>query len=207
TFLAQPLFWLLKHIHSVIGNWGFAIILVTVLIKLVFYRLSAASYRSMANMRKLAPKFQMIRDRYGDDRQKMSQAMMALYKKEKVNPMSGCWPMLVQIPVFIALYWMLLESVELRQAPFIFWIQDLSTKDPYYILPLLMGASMFVQQRLSKNPGMDPMQQKIMQFLPIIFTFFFMLFPAGLVLYWVVNSMLSILQQWYITRQIEKADG
>jgi len=207
TFLAQPLFWLLQWLHSFLGNWGVAIILVTVIIKLVFYRLSAASYRSMANMRKLAPKFQMIRDRFGDDRQKMSQAMMELYKKEKVNPMSGCWPMLVQIPVFIALYWMLLESVELRQAPFILWIEDLSTKDPYYILPLLMGASMFVQQKLSHNPGMDPMQQKIMQFLPIIFTFFFMLFPAGLVLYWVVNSILSILQQWYITRQIENADG
>jgi len=206
TFLAQPLFWLLQWLHSFIGNWGVAIILVTFIIKLVFYRLSAASYRSMANMRKMAPKFQMIRDRYGDDRQKMSQAMMDLYKKEKVNPMSGCWPMLVQIPVFIALYWMLLESVELRQAPFMLWIDDLSTKDPYYILPLLMGASMFVQQKLSHNPGMDPMQQKIMQFLPIIFTLFFMLFPAGLVLYWVVNSVLSILQQWYITRQIENAD-
>ncbi len=207
TFLAQPLFWLLKQIYGFIGNWGVAIILVTVIIKLVFYRLSAASYRSMANMRKLAPKFQMIRDRFGDDRQKMSKAMMDLYKKEKVNPMSGCWPMLVQIPVFIALYWMLLESVELRQAPFILWIEDLSTKDPYYILPIIMGASMYVQQKLSNNPGMDPMQQKIMQFLPLIFMFFFMLFPAGLVLYWVVNSILSILQQWYITRQIEKADG
>lgn len=207
TFIAQPLFWLLKYIHEYIGNWGFAIILVTVLIKLVFYRLSAASYRSMANMRKLAPKFQMIRERFGEDRQKMSKAMMDLYKKEKVNPMSGCWPMLVQIPVFIALYWMLLESVELRQAPFILWIDDLSTKDPYFILPIIMGASMYVQQKLSHNPGMDPMQQKIMQFLPLIFMFFFMLFPAGLVLYWVVNSLLSILQQWYITRQIEKADA
>jgi len=203
TFIAQPVFWLLEKIHSVIGNWGWAIIFVTLIIKLIFYKLSETSYRSMANMRKLAPKFQSIRERFGDDRQKMSQAMMELYKKEKVNPMSGCWPMLVQIPVFISLYWVLLESVELRQAPFMLWIQDLSTKDPYYILPLLMGASMFVQQKLSHNPGMDPMQQKIMQFLPIVFTFFFMLFPAGLVLYWVVNSLLSILQQWYIMKKID----
>lgn len=203
TFIAKPIFWLLGTIHGYIGNWGWSIIFVTLIIKLLFYKLSAASYRSMANMRKISPKFQAIRDRYGDDRQKMSQAMMELYKKEKVNPMSGCWPMLVQIPVFISLYWVLLESVELRQAPFMLWIEDLSTKDPYYILPILMGISMFVQQKLSANPSLDPMHQKIMQFLPIIFTFFFMLFPAGLVLYWVVNSVLSILQQWYITRQIE----
>jgi len=203
TFIAKPIFWLLKTIHEYIGNWGWAIIFVTLIIKLLFYKLSAASYRSMANMRKISPKFQAIRDRYGDDRQRMSQAMMELYKKEKVNPMSGCWPMLVQIPVFISLYWVLLESVELRQAPFMLWIEDLSTKDPYYILPILMGISMWFQQKLSANPSLDPMHQKIMQFLPIIFTFFFMLFPAGLVLYWVVNSILSILQQWYITRQIE----
>ena len=206
TFIAKPIFWLLGTIHGYVGNWGWAIIFVTLVIKLIFYKLSAASYRSMANMRKISPKFQAIRDRYGDDRQKMSQAMMELYKKEKVNPMSGCWPMLVQIPVFISLYWVLLESVELRQAPFMLWIEDLSTKDPYYILPILMGISMYVQQKLSANPSLDPMHQKIMQFLPIIFTLFFMLFPAGLVLYWVVNSVLSILQQWYITRQIEMAD-
>ncbi len=205
SFIAQPLFWLLQFIHEYIGNWGWAIIFVTLIIKLVFYKLSEASYRSMGNMRKIAPKFQAIRERYGDDRQRMSQAMMELYKKEKVNPMSGCWPMLVQIPVFISLYWMLLESVELRHAPFMLWIEDLSTKDPYYVLPLLMGASMYVQQKLSHNPSLDPMHQKIMQFLPIIFTFFFMLFPAGLVLYWVVNSVLSILQQWYIMRKIENA--
>ncbi len=203
TFIAQPLFWLLKTIHGFVGNWGWSIVLLTLLVKLAFYKLSEASYRSMANMRKVSPKFQAIRERYGDDRQRMSQAMMELYKKEKVNPMSGCWPMLVQIPVFIALYWVLLESVEIRQAPFMLWIQDLSAKDPYYILPLLMGASMFVQQKLSANPSLDPMHQKIMQFLPIVFTLFFMLFPAGLVLYWVVNSVLSILQQWYIMRKIE----
>jgi len=207
TFIAQPLFWLLDTIHGYIGNWGWAIIFVTLIIKLIFYKLSEASYRSMANMRKIAPKFQAIRERYGDDRQRMSQAMMELYKKEKVNPMSGCWPMLVQIPVFIALYWVLLESVELRQAPFMLWIEDLSTKDPFYILPILMGISMFAQQKLSHNPAMDPMHQKIMQFLPIVFTLFFMLFPAGLVLYWVVNSVLSILQQWYIMRKIDGASS
>ena len=205
TFIAQPLFWILKRLHEMVGNWGWSIILLTLLIKIVFYKLSAASYRSMGNMRKMAPKFQAIRERFGDDRQRMSKAMMELYKKEKINPMSGCWPMLVQIPVFIALYWMLLETVELRQADFILWIDDLSAKDPFYILPLLMGASMFVQQKLSHNPSLDPMQQKIMQFLPIIFTLFFMLFPAGLVLYWVVNNILSITQQWYVMRKIDKA--
>ena len=203
--IAKPLFWLLQQIHSLVGNWGWAIIFLTFLIKLIFYKLSEASYRSMANMRKLAPKFQSIRERYGDDRQRMSQAMMEIYKKEKVNPMSGCWPMLVQIPVFISLYWVLLESVELRQADFMLWITDLSSKDPFYVLPLLMGASMYVQQKLSANPSLDPMHQKIMQFLPLIFTLFFMLFPAGLVLYWVVNNILSITQQWYITRKIENA--
>lgn len=204
-FIAQPLFWILEFFHKYLGNWGWSIIFLTLLIKLVFYKLSEASYRSMANMRALAPKFQSIRDRFGDDRQRMSQAMMELYKKEKVNPLSGCWPMLVQIPVFISLYWMILESVEMRQAPFMLWIQDLSAKDPYYVLPLLMGISMFLQQKMSANPSMDPMQQKILQFLPIVFTLFFMLFPAGLVLYWVVNNILSILQQWYIMNKIEKA--
>ncbi|MDH5299762.1 MAG: membrane protein insertase YidC [Gammaproteobacteria bacterium] len=205
SIIAQPLFWLLEKLHQLTQNWGWSIILLTLIIKLVFYKLSEASYRSMANMRQLAPKFQAIRDRYGDDRQRMTQATMELYKKEKVNPMSGCWPMLVQIPVFISLYWVLLESVEMRQAPFILWITDLSTKDPYFVLPILMGISMYIQQKLSDNPSMDPMHRKIMQFLPIVFTLFFMLFPAGLVLYWVVNSVLSILQQWYIMRKIEKA--
>jgi len=205
TVIADPLFWSLKQIYNVVGNWGWAIVAVTFFLKLLFYPLSAASYRSMANMKKLTPKFQSIRERYADDRQRMSQAMMELYKTEKVNPFSGCWPMLVQIPVFLALYWTLLESVELRQADWILWITDLSAKDPYYVLPLLMGATMFIQQKLSANPGLDPMQQKIMQWMPVIFTAFFMLFPAGLVLYWVVNNTLSIAQQAYITRKIEAA--
>jgi len=162
------------------------------------------SYRSMANMRRLAPRVTSIRERHGDDRQRMSQAMMELYKKEKINPLGGCLPMLVQIPVFIALYWVLLESVEMRQAPFIGWVQDLSNKDPYYILPLLMGIGMFVQQKLNPPPP-DPVQAKVMMALPFIFTLFFAFFPAGLVLYWVSNSMISILQQWYITRRIEQA--
>jgi YidC/Oxa1 family membrane protein insertase len=200
--LSKPLFWLMENIHKLVGNWGLAIIFVTLIIKLVFYKLSEASYRSMANMRKLTPKLKALKERYGDDRQKMSQAMMDIYKKEKINPLGGCFPILVQIPVFIALYWVLLESVEMRQAPFYLWIQDLSQRDPYYVLPLLMGASMFIQQKLNPPP-MDPVQQKVMQFLPVIFTAFFAFFPAGLVLYWVVNNILSIAQQWYITRKIE----
>ena len=204
TVLAQPLFWLMKYIHGVVGNWGWAIILLTLMVKLVFFKLSEAGYRSMANMRLLQPKLVQLRERYGDDRQRMSQAMMELYKKEKINPLGGCLPMIVQIPVFIALYWVLLESVELRQAPFVLWIHDLSTKDPYYILPLLMGATMFIQQKLNPPPP-DPIQAKVLMALPFIFTLFFAFFPAGLVLYWVANSVLSILQQWYITRRIEKA--
>ncbi|MDE1463747.1 membrane protein insertase YidC [Spartinivicinus poritis] len=201
-FVAQPLFWLLTFIHSLIPNWGWSIILLTVLVKAAFYPLSAASYRSMANMRRLSPKLQEMRERFGDDRQKMSQAMMEMYKKEKINPLGGCLPILVQMPVFIALYWVLLESVELRQAPWLGWITDLSVKDPYFILPLIMGASMFVQQLLNPTPP-DPMQAKVMKMMPIIFTVFFLFFPAGLVLYWVVNNLLSIAQQWMITRQIE----
>jgi YidC/Oxa1 family membrane protein insertase len=204
TILADPVFWLLDNIHDYVGNWGWSIILVTLIIKLIFYKLSQAAYRSMANMRKFQPKIVQIRERYGNDKQRMSQAMMDLYKKEKINPLGGCLPMLVQIPVFIALYWVLLESVELRQAPFILWIEDLSARDPYYVLPLIMGASMFVQQKLNPAP-MDPMQQKILMFLPILFTAFFMVFPAGLVLYWVANNILSIAQQWYITRGIERS--
>lgn len=204
-FIAQPLFWLLDFIHGYVGNWGFAIILVTVAIKAAFYKLSATAYRSMANMRRVAPKLTRIKEEAGDDRQKLSQAMMELYKKEKINPMGGCLPILVQMPVFIALYWMLMESVELRHAPFILWIADLSMKDPYFVLPIIMGASMFIQQLLNPTPP-DPMQAKIMKMLPIIFTFFFLFFPAGLVLYWVVNNLLSILQQWYITRKIENED-
>ena len=204
TFIAQPIFWLLKHIHGLVHNWGWAIILLTMLIKLAFYKLSETSYRSMANMRRMQPKMTQIRERYGDDRQRMSQAMMELYKKEKINPLGGCLPILIQIPVFISLYWVLLGSVELRQAGFIFWIHDLSTKDPYYVLPLIMGVSMFVQQRLSPAPP-DPMQAKLMMALPVVFTLFFAFFPSGLVLYWVVNNVLSIAQQWYITHRLEKA--
>jgi YidC/Oxa1 family membrane protein insertase len=203
-WIAQPLFWLLTKIHSFVGNWGVAIILLTVLIKAGFYKLSATSYRSMANMRRVQPKMVDIREQYADDKQKQSQAMMELYRKEKINPMGGCLPILVQMPVFIALYWVLMESVELRHAPFALWIDDLSVMDPYFVLPLLMGASMWFMQKLNPPPP-DPMQAKIMQWMPIVFTFFFLWFPAGLVLYWVVNNLLSMAQQWYITRQIEKA--
>ncbi len=204
TVIAKPVFWVLEAIHSVVGNWGWAILGVTLVIKLIFFPLSSASYRSMANMRKFTPKIQQLKERYGDDRQRMSQAMMELYKKEKINPLGGCLPMLVQIPVFIALYWVLLESVEMRQAPFIFWINDLSIRDPYYVLPLLMGISMYIQQKLNPAPP-DPMQAKLLAALPFVFTLFFAFFPAGLVLYWVANSVLSIAQQWYITRKVEAA--
>lgn len=203
-FLAQPIFWLLSVIHSLLGNWGWSIITLTILIKLAFFPLSAASYRSMARMRAVAPQMTALKERYADDRQKLSQGMMELYKKEKINPLGGCLPILVQMPVFLSLYWVLLESVEMRQAPFMFWLTDLSSKDPFFILPIIMGASMFVQQQLNPTPP-DPMQAKVMKLLPIIFTFFFLWFPAGLVLYWVVNNILSIAQQWYITRKIEKS--
>ncbi|MCG8488563.1 MAG: membrane protein insertase YidC [Chromatiales bacterium] len=204
TVIAKPIFWLLKTIHNMVGNWGWAIILLTILIKAVFYKLSETSYKSMANMRKFTPRVQALKDRYGDDKQRFQQAMMELYKTEKINPLGGCLPILVQIPVFIALYWVLLESVELRHAPWILWIESLSEKDPYFILPLIMGVSMFVQQKLNPAPP-DPMQAKIMMSLPFVFTIFFAFFPAGLVLYWVVNNLISIAQQWYITRQIENA--
>ena len=200
-FIAQPIFWLLQNIHALLGNWGWSIIALTIIIKLAFFPLSAASYRSMARMRAVSPKMQALKEQYGDDRQKMSQAMMELYKKEKINPLGGCLPILVQMPVFLALYWVLLESVEMRQAPWMFWITDLSIKDPFFILPIIMGATMFIQQQLNPTPP-DPMQAKVMKLLPIIFTFFFLWFPAGLVLYWVVNNVLSIAQQWYITRKI-----
>lgn len=203
-FIAKPLFWFLDKIHSVTGNWGVAIILVTVCLKAALFPLSAAGYRSMANMRKLSPRLTALKERYGDDRQKLNQAMMDLYKKEKVNPLGGCFPILIQIPVFLSLYWVLLESVELRQASFALWIDDLSSKDPFFVLPLIMGLSMWFQQRLNPTP-LDPMQQRVMQIMPIAMTGFFAFFPAGLVLYWVVNNVLSIAQQWYITRQIEGA--
>ncbi|AHL36815.1 membrane protein insertase [Pseudomonas brassicacearum] len=203
-FIAQPIFWLLQHIHSLVGNWGWSIIFLTMLIKGLFFPLSAASYKSMARMRAVAPKLAALKEQHGDDRQKMSQAMMELYKKEKINPLGGCLPILVQMPVFLSLYWVLLESVEMRQAPFMLWITDLSIKDPFFILPIIMGATMFIQQQLNPTPP-DPMQAKVMKMMPIIFTFFFLWFPAGLVLYWVVNNVLSITQQWYITRKIEAA--
>ncbi|MCL9683117.1 membrane protein insertase YidC [Legionella maioricensis] len=199
-FVSSLLFSLMKAIYNFVGNWGWSIVLVTVLIKLAFYRLSATSYKSMAGMRKLQPKLQALRERYGDDKAKISQATMELYKQEKVNPLGGCLPILIQIPVFIALYWVLLESVELRQAPFIFWIKDLASPDPYHVLPLIMGATMLIQQKLNPAPP-DPMQAKVMMFLPILFTGLFWNFPSGLVLYWIVNNTLSILQQWYITRK------
>lgn len=199
-FVSSLLFSLMKAIYNFVGNWGWSIVLVTVLIKLAFYRLSATSYKSMAGMRKLQPKLQALRERYGDDKAKISQATMELYRQEKVNPLGGCLPIVIQIPVFIALYWVLLESVELRQAPFIFWIKDLASPDPYHVLPLIMGATMLIQQKLNPAPP-DPMQAKVMMFLPILFTGLFWNFPSGLVLYWIVNNTLSILQQWYITRK------
>ena len=201
--ICQPIFSILKYIYSYVGNWGFSIILVTLFIKLLFYKLSAASYRSMGNIKKLKPRIDKLQATFGDDKQKLGQAMMELYKKEKINPLGGCLPILIQIPFFIALYWVLLGSVELRHAPFILWINDLSSKDPYYILPLIMGFTMILQQYLSPKPT-DPIQAKVMMFIPIIFTILFLNFPSGLVLYWVVNNMLSIIQQWYITKKILK---
>lgn len=202
-FISQPLLWLLVHIEMAVGNWGIAIILLTLLVKIVFFYPSHVSYRSMAHMRRVGPELTRIRDEYKNDRQKQSQEMLALYRKEKINPLGGCLPILIQMPVFLALYWVLMESVELRQAPFYLWIHDLSVKDPYFILPILMGISMWFQTRLNPAPP-DPMQAKMMQWLPWIFTIFFLFFAAGLVLYWLVNNILSIAQQWYITRQIER---
>lgn len=202
TFIAKPIFHVLSWIHSYIGNWGWAIIGITFLIKAIFFKLSEASYKSMARLRRLQPKLQALKERFADDKARFNQEMMGLYKKEKVNPLGGCLPILVQIPVFISLYWVLIETVELRQAPFLLWLKDLSSQDPYFILPLLMGISMWIQQKLSPTPT-DPMQEKIMKLFPVIFTVFFLFFPAGLVLYWVINNSLSIIQQWYITRQIE----
>jgi len=207
TVFSKPLFWLLSNIHKVVGNWGWAIVLLTVLIKLLFFKLTEAQYRSMARMRKLQPRIEQLKERYGDDRQRMSQAMMEMYKTEKVNPLGGCLPILVQIPIFIALYWVLLESVELRQAPFILWIENLTARDPYFILPVLNAVFMMATQRLTPTAGMDPLQRKIMQFMPIGFSFMFAFFPAGLVLYWATNAGLSLAQQWYITRKIEASSS
>lgn len=204
TIIAEPLFWVLKLIYDWVGNWGWAIIILTLLIKLAFYKLSETSYRSMAKLRKFQPKLQQLKENYGDDKQLFQQKLMQLYREEKINPMGGCLPILVQMPVFIALYWVLLYSVEIRQAPWILWIDDLSAPDPYYVLPLIMGVSMWLQMKLNPTTMMDETQQKIMQLMPIIFTIFFLWFPSGLVLYWVVNNVLSIAQQWYITRKIEQ---
>ncbi len=204
TIIAKPLFWFLQWLYGLVGNWGTAIILLTVTIKAVFYPLSAASYRSMARMRVVAPKMQKLKERFGDDRQGMSQAMMELYRAEKINPLGGCLPVVVQIPVFIALYWVLLASVELRHAPFMLWINDLSNPDPWFVLPTLMGATMIFQTYLNPEPP-DPVQAKIMKIMPIAFSIMFFFFPAGLVLYWLINNILSIAQQWQITRATENA--
>ena len=201
SILSQPLFWVLDRIHTLVGNWGVAIILMTVLIKIVFYPLAEKSGRSMARMRKLAPRLKNIQERYKDDREALSREMMNLYKTEGVNPMSSCLPMLLQMPVFLALYWVLIESVELRQAPFALWINDLSSRDPLFILPLIMAVAMFVQTRLNPPPA-DPTTAKVMQIMPLMMSVFFAFFPAGLVLYWVVNTVLSVLQQWRINRLV-----
>lgn len=203
-FIAKPLFKLLTLIQSLVGNWGLAIIGVTLVVKAILYPLTKAQYTSMAKMRMLQPKLQEMRERFGDDRQRMSQEMMKLYKEEKVNPLGGCLPLLIQMPIFIALYWTFMEAVELRHAPFFGWIQDLSAQDPYYILPLLMGGSMYLLQKMSPTPVADPMQQKVMNFMPVIFTVFFLWFPAGLVLYWLVSNLITIIQQQLIYRGLEK---
>ena len=202
TIISQPLFWLLSVVYGFVANWGVAIIVVTFLIKLAFYKLTESSGRSMAKMRNLQPRMKALQDRYKDDRQALSQAMMDLYKREKVNPAAGCLPILIQMPFFLAFYWVLLESVEMRQAPFALWITDLSTRDPYFILPLIMGVAMFTQQKLNPAPA-DPVQAKVMQVMPIMFTVFFAFFPSGLVLYWVTNTLLSIAQQWKVNKVVE----
>ena len=202
TVVAAPLFWVLQWFHNLTGNWGWAIILVTCCLKALFFPLSAASYKSMAKMRTLGPRLQRLKEQHGDDKVRMQKEMMEIYKREKINPLGGCLPMVVQIPVFIALYWVLLGSVEMRQAPWLGWITDLSVKDPFFILPVIMGATMLIQMRLNPTPP-DPMQAKVMMAMPIVFTFMFLFFPAGLVLYWVVNNTLSIAQQWKITKMIE----
>lgn len=201
-FISVAIFWLMQKIHEFIGNWGWSIVITTIIIKLLFYYLSAKSYRSMSMMKKIQPRIERLKELHRDDRQKMTQATLDLYRQEKVNPMGGCLPILIQIPVFIALYWVLVESVELRQAPFILWIHDLTAKDPYYVLPILVGISMFLQQRLSPPPP-DPTQAKVMMFMPVIFTALFINFPAGLMLYWFVNNTLSFLQQWHIMRTVK----
>ena len=205
TILSQPMFWVLAFIYDYVGNWGVAIILVTVLIKLAFYKMTETSGRSMAKMRNLQPRIKALQERYKDDRQQLSQQMMDLYKREKVNPAAGCLPILIQMPFFLAFYWVLIESVEMRQAPFMLWITDLSTRDPYFILPLIMGAAMLLQQKLNPAPA-DPVQARVMQIMPIMFTGFFAFFPSGLVLYWATNTVLSIAQQWKINKVVEQEE-
>ncbi|HZX30121.1 MAG TPA: membrane protein insertase YidC [Rhodocyclaceae bacterium] len=202
TLVAKPIFWALEAIHKLVGNWGWSIIILTIGIKAIFFPLSATSYKSMAKMRTLTPRLTQLKERYGDDRQRLNQEMMKLYQTEKVNPLGGCLPIMVQIPVFIALYWVLLGAVEMRGAPWLGWIHDLTSSDPYYILPVIMVATMLIQTKLNPTPP-DPMQAKVMMFMPFMFGFMFFFFPAGLVLYWVVNNILSIAQQWQITRMIE----
>ncbi|HET9023331.1 MAG TPA: membrane protein insertase YidC [Burkholderiaceae bacterium] len=204
TFLAKPIYWLLEFLHGIVGNWGWAIVLLTVLIKAAFYPLSAASYKSMAKMKEVTPRLTKLREQYAEDKQKMNTAMMELYRNEKINPLGGCLPILVQIPVFISLYWVLLASVEMRNAPWMLWVTDLATPDAWFILPALMMATMWIQYKLNPTPP-DPVQAKVMMFMPLIFGVMFFFFPAGLVLYWLTNNILSIAQQWYVTKQIEKA--
>jgi YidC/Oxa1 family membrane protein insertase len=204
TFLAKPIYWLLEQLHGFVGNWGWAIVLLTVIIKAIFYPLSAASYKSMAKMKAVTPRLVKLREVYANDRAKLNQAMMELYKTEKINPLGGCLPILIQIPVFIALYWVLLASVEMRNAPWLGWVTDLSTPDPYFILPVVMAVTMFIQTKLNPPPP-DPLQAKVMMAMPIVFSIFFFFFPAGLVLYWLVNNVLSIAQQWYVMKSVEKA--
>jgi YidC/Oxa1 family membrane protein insertase len=202
TVVAAPIFWALEAIHKLVGNWGWAIVILTIIIKAIFFPLSAASYKSMAKMKVLTPRLTQLKERFGDDKQRLNQEMMKMYQTEKVNPLGGCLPILVQIPVFISLYWVLLGAVEMRDAPWVLWIHDLASPDPYYILPVIMMVSMFVQTKLNPTPP-DPIQAKVMMAMPIVFTFMFLWFPSGLVLYWVVNNVLSVAQQWQITRMIE----
>lgn len=202
TVVAKPIYWLLQQLHKLVGNWGWAIVLLTIVIKTIFFPLQAASYRSMARMKKVTPKLMALREKFGDDRVKLNAAMMELYKTEKINPLGGCLPIVVQIPVFIALYWVLLASVEMRDAPWIGWIRDLAAPDPFYVLPLVMAATMIIQTRLNPTPP-DPMQARMMQIMPIVFSVMFFFFPAGLVLYWLVNNIYSIVQQWVITKRVE----
>lgn len=206
TVVAKPIYWLLNKLYSFVGNWGLAILGVTIIIKALFFKLSKASFQSMAKMRKIQPRLKELQERYADDRQKFNTEMMAMYKREKVNPLGGCLPMLVQIPVFISLYWVLIETVEVRQADFALWIQDLSAQDPFYLLPIVYGITMKIQQSLNPAP-IDPMQAQVMKMFPIVFTVFFLFFPSGLVLYWICNNSLSIIQQWYITKHVLEGDS